>query len=76
MKVVTDLLPTDKQLDLLRNGVEIATGLTSPAKVKMRNQKVYMIIHEGKKRQVRRMFTAVGLVVKNLKRVRMNKFPR
>ncbi len=32
-----------------------------------------MIIHEGKKRQVRRMFSAVGLTVASLKRIRINK---
>jgi hypothetical protein len=31
-------------------------------------------IHEGKKRQIRRMFSAVGLTVSNLKRIRINKF--
>ena len=34
---------------------------------------VYITIHEGKKRQVRRMFDAVGLDVKNLKRIRISK---
>jgi 23S rRNA pseudouridine2605 synthase len=34
---------------------------------------VRITLHEGKKRQIRRMFVAVGLGVKNLKRVRINK---
>lgn len=63
----------DSQLEKLREGVEIATGTTYPAKVKTRNNKIYITIHEGKKRQVRRMFDAVGLTVTNLKRVRINK---
>ena len=66
-------LPTESQLDRLRSGVEIATGLTHPAKIKLRGQTVHITIHEGKKRQVRRMFDAVGLTVKNLKRVRIGK---
>ncbi len=72
-EVITDAMPTDTQLDKLRMGVKIATGPTAPSKIKMRSGKVYIIVHEGKKRQVRRMFNAVGLGVHNLKRVRMNK---
>ncbi|HMQ01771.1 MAG TPA: rRNA pseudouridine synthase, partial [Candidatus Doudnabacteria bacterium] len=55
------------------DGIELPTGLTSPAKIKQRSGKVYITVHEGKKRQVRRMFNAVGLGVKNLKRVRIGK---
>lgn len=72
-EVVVDPFPKESQLEQLRTGVEIATGLTSPAKVKTRNGKIYITIHEGKKRQIRRMFDAVGIAVKNLKRIRMNK---
>lgn len=66
---------TDSQLDRLRKGVPIGDRgeVTAPAKVKIRNDKIYMTIHEGKKRQIRRMFEAVGLKVANLKRVRINK---
>ena len=63
---------SDSQLEKLRNGVELPTGMTYPAKVKTKSGKVYITIHEGKKRQVRRMFSAVGLTVINLKRVRIN----
>jgi 23S rRNA pseudouridine2605 synthase len=73
-EVITDVEPKSRQLELLREGIELPTGLTSPAKIKTRSGKVYITIHEGKKRQVRRMFNAVGLGVKNLKRVRINKF--
>jgi pseudouridine synthase len=72
-EVMTQEEPTDSQLDKLRGGVDIPTGRTAPAKVKIRNSKIFITIHEGKKRQVRRMFDAVGLTVKNLKRVRINK---
>jgi len=72
-EVTTNLPPTEGQLENLRQGVEIATGLTYPAKLKTRGGKVLLTIHEGKKRQVRRMFNAVGLEVKNLKRIRVNK---
>ncbi len=65
--------PLESQLEKLRTGVKIATGATYPAQVKLRDGKVRIIIHEGKKRQIRRMFAAVGLTVVNLKRIRINK---
>jgi len=73
-EVTTQETPTETQLDKLRTGVEIATGLTYPADIKLRNNKVRITIHEGKKRQIRRMFDAVGLSVINLKRIRIGKF--
>jgi 23S rRNA pseudouridine2605 synthase len=72
-EVITGSQPTESQLEHLRSGVAIATGTTAPAKVKIRNGKVYITIHEGKKRQIRRMFNEVKLDVRNLKRIRMNK---
>lgn len=72
-EVITDMEPKSQQLEKLRDGIELTTGLTSPATIKQRSGKVYITVHEGKKRQVRRMFNAVGLGVRNLKRVRINK---
>lgn len=72
-EITTQEEPTEGQLEQLRMGVDIATGPTSPAKVKIKNGKLYMTIHEGKKRQIRRMCDAVGLSVVNLKRVRIGK---
>ncbi len=71
-EITTSEQPTETQLEQLREGVEIATGLTYPAKIKAKNGKIYMTIHEGKKRQVRRMMDVVGLDVRNLKRIRVN----
>lgn len=73
-EVFTDVVPKPSQLEHLKSGVDLPTGLTSEAKIKIRSGKVYITIHEGKKRQVRRMFNAVGLGVINLKRVRINKY--
>lgn len=72
-EVITDIEPKPTQLEKLRDGVELPTGITSPALIKQRSGKIYITIHEGKKRQVRRMFNKVGLGVRNLKRVRINK---
>ncbi|HMR55045.1 MAG TPA: pseudouridine synthase [Candidatus Doudnabacteria bacterium] len=72
-EVITDAEPKPVQLEKLRDGIELPTGMTSPAKIKVRSGKVYITVHEGKKRQVRRMFNAVGLGVRNLKRVRIGK---
>jgi 23S rRNA pseudouridine2605 synthase len=71
-EVTVNELPNDAQLEELRNGVEIATGLTYPAKIRARGNVIYITIHEGKKRQIRRMFDTVGLSVTNLKRIRIN----
>ncbi len=79
-EVTLNLPPTSGQLNQLRDGVEIATGTTYPATVrelpdstKDGKPRVRITIHEGKKRQVRRMIEAVGLKVKSLKRTRINK---
>ena len=53
-EVAPNRAPTGDQLGKLRQGVTIGDGdLTSPAKVRVRDGKVYMTIHEGKKRQIR-----------------------
>jgi 23S rRNA pseudouridine2605 synthase len=54
----------------LRDGVELEDGLTAPAKVRrVSSSEVELTIHEGRKRQVRRMFEAVGHPVRALERV-------
>lgn len=73
-EVTVNLPPTGSQLASLREGVEIATGLTYPAKVRSKGTTIFITIHEGKKHQVKRMIEAVGLNLKALKRTRMNKF--
>jgi 23S rRNA pseudouridine2605 synthase len=57
-------------LETLRNGVELDDGMTAPAKVKrLAPDLVEITLHEGRKRQVRRMLEAVGHPVASLERV-------
>ena len=54
----------------LREGVELDDGLTAPAKVRQIEKGVVeLTIHEGRKRQVRRMFDAIGHPVTELTRI-------
>ena len=57
-------------LEALRNGVELDDGVTAPARVRrLAPDLVEITIHEGRKRQVRRMLDAVGHPVAALERV-------
>ncbi|MGA0886211.1 MAG: pseudouridine synthase, partial [Ilumatobacteraceae bacterium] len=56
----------------LREGVELDDGLTAPAKVSQPEPGVVrIVIHEGRNRQVRRMFDSVGHPVERLVRIRI-----
>jgi 23S rRNA pseudouridine2605 synthase len=64
--------PTRGELRRLREGVELDDGLTAPAKVVLVERNLVRItIHEGRKRQVRRMCEAVGHAVSRLVRTRI-----
>jgi len=65
-----------KGLAKLRRGVPFEEGITAPAKVKVLTNEggrclLEMTIHEGRKRQVRRMCAAVSLEVVDLIRTRL-----
>jgi len=67
--------PTETALDRLRQGIELEDGLTAPAEVHLlannaQEAKVEITIHEGRNRQVRRMFAAIGSDVRALKRIK------
>jgi len=62
---------SDRALRALREGVRLEDGLTAPARVKrLAAHQLELTIHEGRKRQVRRMCEAVGHPVQALVRVR------
>lgn len=68
-------IPERADLKKLERGIELEDGLTAPADVKMRSVDkkmqtaiIEITIHEGRNRQVRRMFEAIGCPVDRLKR--------
>ena len=67
-------IPGEEKLKLLREGVTLEEGTVSPAKVELLEQHggksvLVIAIHEGKKRQVKRMFSVIGHPVISLKRI-------
>lgn len=73
--VYVDGAPTPQQLQTLEQGVRLEEGITSPARVLAPPPEgavphFRLVLHEGWKRQVRRMCAAVGLQVVRLIRVR------
>lgn len=68
-------IPTRESLKQLEKGIQLEDGMTAPSKVKFissdrkKNSAIVQItIHEGRNRQVRRMFEAIGYPVLKLKR--------
>jgi len=64
-----------RALEQFREGIELEEGLTFPADARLLKQSaktalVEVVLHEGRKRQVRRMFAALGLPVEELHRRR------
>lgn len=71
-----DGIITMDDLHKLANGVKLEDGKTAPADVYLdsvdkpsKTSRVEITIHEGRNRQVRRMFKALGYEVKTLKRI-------
>jgi pseudouridine synthase len=68
--------PSPRELQQLERGLMLEDGPTGPAKVRLlragdRQSRVELIIHSGRKRQVRRMLKAVGHPVVSLVRTRL-----
>jgi len=60
----------DPELRALRRGVELEDGHTAPARARrLAPDVIELTIHEGRKRQVKRMCEAVGHPVRHLERV-------
>jgi 23S rRNA pseudouridine2605 synthase len=61
--------PRDAALRALADGVELEDGRTAPAKVRrLGRSRIELTLHEGRKRQVKRMCEAIGYPVKRLHR--------
>ena len=76
-EVTIDGIIQEEEIERLRKGVEIDGRMTAPADVKLlrKNLNRYtsfleVTIHEGRNRQVRRMFAEVGYNVVKLHRIR------
>ncbi len=70
---------SELDMQVLSRGVEIEDGVTAPAEVRLlevspdsRSSVVELTIHEGRKRQVRRMLQAVGHRVEKLTRTKID----
>jgi len=68
---------TDEETGKLREGVRLKDRLTAPAMVKRmrkteQNSWLEITIHEGRKRQIRRMLEILGHPVLKLKRIKIN----
>ena len=71
-------VPTPTKLDELRSGVKLDDGVTAPAEVEVLRAttgvhdsgqaELRLVIHQGRRRQVRRMLKAVGHHVQSLQR--------
>lgn len=76
-RVLVDGAPSAEALDRLRAGVPLEEGTTRPAAVTLSHRgadtsELMMIIHEGRKRQIRRMCEVVGHPVVRLHRSRFD----
>ena len=61
--------PSDDALRRLAEGIELEDGRTAPARVRrLTPARIELVLHEGRKRQVRRMLEAVGHPVLHLHR--------
>jgi len=64
---------SEKDIEQLRHGVMLEDGMSWPAKVEILDNRMRLDItmHEGRKAQIKRMFTALGYKVLSLARIRI-----
>jgi len=75
-RVKLSACPTDEDFAHLRKGIRLDDGVTAPARARVidklrKNAWVEIEVHEGRKREVRRMFEALGYFVEKLIRIRV-----
>lgn len=71
-EVVVDKPLQDAQIKQLTKGVKLHDGISSFDKVVLRkSRQLSVMIHEGRNRQIRRTFSALGFTVTKLKRVQL-----
>src|SRR5207247_11424548 len=75
-RVKLSACPTDRDLAVLRQGIRLEDGIAASARARVveklrKNAWVEIEIHEGKNREVRRMFGALGYFVEKLIRIRV-----
>ncbi|MGH7825608.1 MAG: pseudouridine synthase [Candidatus Binatia bacterium] len=68
--------PSEEELSCLRKGIRLEDRITAPARVRVieklkKNAWVEIEVHEGRNREVRRMFAALGYFVEKLIRDRV-----
>jgi pseudouridine synthase len=68
--------PTPEDLARLRDGIRLEDGMSAPARARVieklkKNAWVEIEVHEGRKREVRRMFEALGFFVEKLVRIKV-----
>lgn len=72
-EVILDKPISEPRLEKIRTGVVIEGKQTAPAQARVSGHTVYLTIHEGWKRQIRKMFAVFGYTVRNLKRIRVGR---
>jgi 23S rRNA pseudouridine2605 synthase len=75
-RVKLSACPTESELAMLRKGIRLEDGMTVPARARVveklkKNAWVEIEIHEGRKREIRRIFGALGYFVEKLVRVKV-----
>lgn len=72
-------VPDKQDLEQLSNGIKLEDGMTAPADVRLvsesdngRSSVVEITIHEGRKRQIKRMFEVIGHRVEELVRTKID----